>query len=163
MFAPNPDADMFTVAAGAFSSEDRVRIWQEAESKWKALMQAGLEPEDAWREVVIDFHRNAHWGYPLLSKLDKATFDQPTEEAVRSRTVRRFFWTALQSLVIMKGIIMYFGLNYAIERASAIERESTYGGSDKSFYGWGLGISIAISFGGLIWFAIKNSRARHWD
>lgn len=157
MFTPNPDADMFTISAGAFSLEDRARIRQTADTKWKGLMQAGLEPEQAWREVVIDFHRNAHWGYPLLSKHDKATRAQPSEEVVRAKTVRRFFWTALQSLVIMKGIIMYFGLNYAIER------EATYGGADKNFYGWGLAISVAISFGGLIWFAIKNSRARHWD
>lgn len=156
-FKPDPEADLFTLSAGAFSIEDRDKIWHQAEGVWKARVEAGADPEQAWREVVVDFHRGAHWGYSLLSKQSLATKVQPTEEQVRSTTVRRFFWTALQSLVIMKGIIMYFGLNYAMER------EAFYGGADTTFYGWGLAISVAISFGGLIWFAIKHSRSKHWD
>ncbi len=157
MFTPDPEADLFTLSSGAFSVSDQGQIRAEAESRWKKLVETGADPEVAWREVVVDFHRGSHWGYRILSKQNLETKVQPTEEEVRTTTVRRFFWTALQSLVIMKGIIMYFGLNYAMER------EAFYGGADTKFYGWGLAISVSISFGGLIWFAIKHSRSRHWD
>lgn len=156
-FAPDPKADLFTLSSGAFSIDDQEKIRIEADSRWKARMDAGLEAEQAWREVVVSFHRGSYWGYRRLSKQNIATKVRPTEEQVRNQTVRRFFWTAIQSLVIMKGVIMYFGLNYAMER------EAFYGGANTSFYGWGLAVSVSISFGGLIWFAIKNSRARHWD
>ena len=157
MFVPDPKADLFTLSSGAFSVDDQEKIRVEAEARWKVRLDAGMEPEQAWRDIVVDFHRGSHWGYQLLSKQNVATKVQPTEEQVRSQTVRRFFWTAIQSLVIMKGIIMYFGLNYAMER------EAFYGGADTKFYGWGLAISVSISFGGLIWFAIRHSRSHHWD
>lgn len=163
-FSPNPKSDLFTLSSGAFSVEDQAKIQVEAEARWKTKVEAGIEKETAWREVVVDFHRTRYWGHKLLSKQDLATKSRPTEEQIRNSTVRRFFWTALQSLVLMKGVIMYFGLNYAIE---VKDRAESYGsGNDFSperFYGWGLAVSVLVSFGGLIWFAIKQSRSKHWD
>ena len=70
--------------------------------------------------------------------------------------MRSFLWTAIQSLIVLKGIILFFGLNYAIAR------EEFYGGANRDLYAWGLGISVFVSFGGPLLFAIRKSRGREW-
>jgi hypothetical protein len=142
------ESDLFSISSGDFSVEDRKAISLVATER--------LSGGEAWLSIVTDFHRSGYWGYRLLRKNHPTSIKPPTDEQVQTRDVRRFFWTAIQSLVVMKGIILYFGLNYAIER------EAYYGGRDKNFYAWGLGISILVSFGGLLLFAIRQGRKRVW-
>lgn len=142
------ESDLFFISSGDFSVEDRYEIARVA----VARKSAG----EAWPAVVTDFHRSGYWGFRLLRKNHPTSVKPATEEQIQSKDVRRFFWTAIQSLVIMKGIILYFGLNYAIER------EAFYGGRDKNFYAWGLGISIFVSFGGLLLFAVRQGKKRVW-
>lgn len=146
---PERESDLFAISHGAFRLRDREKIYAKA----IALEQSG----QTWSDVVADFHRSGHWGFKLLRLDHPETVIPVSPEAQKTKDVRAFFWTAIQSLVILKGVILYFGLNYAMER------EEFYGGANKTFYAWGLGISIAVSFGGLLLFAIRKSRARHWD
>ncbi len=145
------EKDLLTSNHGVFRLEDRTPIMTEANKR-----EANGE---SWNDVVRDFHTGLprYWGYKVVPYGHPDTKKKRTEEQKRARDVFIFLWTALQSFVILKGIIMYFGLNYAIER------EDWYGGQDTSFYGWGLGISLAISFGGLIVFAIRKSRGQEWS
>lgn len=165
MKSSDPDADLFSISSGSFSEEDRQKIRTEAESRFQRQLKLGIDPEQAWRETVVDFHRNSYWGFEFKpgkkSGWDPVVqFPKLNSNFVRDRAARRFFWIALQSLVIMKGVIMYFGLNYSTQSA---ENESPFGGGQTSIYGWGLAISVLISFGGLIWFAIRQSRSNYWD
>jgi hypothetical protein len=142
------ESDLFSISSGDFSVEDREEISRQA------LVR--LDAGQAWSLIVTDFHRNGYWSFKLLKKHHPRSKKPLTEEQVQTRDVRRFFWTALQSLVIMKGFILYFGLNYAMER------EAYYGGRDKEFYAWGLGISVFVSFGALLLFAIRQGKKRIW-
>jgi len=56
----------------------------------------------------------------------------------------RFIWSAFQSLIILKAFVLYFGLSYAID--------------STRFNLIGLIVSISVSFGSLLWFAIRQSR-----
>ena len=114
---------------------------------------------ESWNTIVRDFHTSdpKYWGFKTVAYGHPETKKQKTEEQKRSRNVLVFLWTALQSFVILKGIIMYFGLNYSMEH------EDWYGGRDTNYYGWGLGISLFVSFGGLILFAIRKSKGEEWN
>ncbi len=145
------ERDLLTSNHGVFRYEDRAVIMK---------MAADRESQgEKWIDIVRDFHAgpSRYWGFKTVRYGHKETKRPPTEEEIRRKDVFIFFWTALQSLVIIKGFIMYFGLNYAIEH------EDWYGGADTNFYGWGLAITLAISFGGLIVFAIRKSRGREWN
>lgn len=142
------ESDLFSISSGDFRLEDRHAI--------SCMAMKRLETGEDWSKIVTDFHRGGYWGFQLISKNHPLSKRPLSEEQLQTRDVRRFFWTAIQSLVIMKGIILYFGLNYAMER------EAFYGGRDKNFYAWGLGVSIFISFGGLLLFAIRQGKKRVW-
>ncbi len=150
-FASDHEQDLLVSNHGVFRLEDRPQILAEAHER----EANGV----SWTDVVRDFHTGLprYWGYRVVPYGHPDTKKKRTEEQIRARDVMIFLWTALQSFVILKGIIMYFGLNYAIAR------EDWYGGQDTGFYGWGLGISLAISFGGLLVFAIQKSRGREWS
>ena len=148
LLSKDQESDLFSISSGDFSVEDRHAI--------SLLAFDRLKGGETWSSIATDFHRSGYWGFRLLSKNHPTSKKPPTEEQVQTRDVRRFFWTAIQSLVVMKGIILYFGLNYAIER------EAFYGGRDKNFYAWGLGISVLVSFGGLLLFAIRQGNKRVW-
>lgn len=145
------ERDLLTSNHGVFREEDRVKILNQAHDR-----ETSGEP---WVEIVRDFHTGnpRYWGYRVVNFGHPETKKKKTPEQIQTRNVIVFFWTALQSFVIIKGFIMYFGLNYSIEH------EDWYGGRDTGYYGWGLGISLAISFGGLLLFAIKKSRGQEWD
>lgn len=148
LLTKDQESDLFSISSGDFSVEDRQAI--------SLIALARFNGGEAWSSIATDFHRNGYWSFRLLSKNHPTSKKPLTDEQVQTRDVRRFFWTAIQSLVVMKGIILYFGLNYAIER------EAFYGGRDKNFYAWGLGISILVSFGGLLLFAIRQGSKRVW-
>jgi hypothetical protein len=135
-------ADLFSLSHGAFRYADREKILSEA-----ARREAGGE---AWPDIVRDFHTSQHWGFEVLPMGHPETKPPVTESDKNAREVRAFFWTAFQSLLILKAFVLYFGLNYAIHHDDA----------SGSFYGWGLGISVAFSAGSLIFFAIRKSRSR---
>lgn len=141
--------DLFAITHGAFRPSDRPIIFEKARAK----ESSGAE----WSAIVADFHGSKYWGFELLPFGHPETVAQETEEQKRAKEVRSFLWTAIQSLVVIKGVILFFGLNYAMER------EEFYGGRDKNFYGCGLAFTIAISFGGLLVFAIRKSRSGNWN
>ena len=145
------EADLLTSHAGVFRFEDRAKIME--------LAFAREDAGEAWVDIVRSFHSDQprYWGFSTVPYGHKSSKRPKTEAEIRSKDVIIFLWTALQSLVIIKGFIMYFGLNYAIEH------EDWYGGADTGFYGWGLAITLVISFGGLILFAVRKSRGREWD
>lgn len=140
------ERDLFTINHGEFRFEDRPKIMAEALRR---------EAEGAtWTDIVRDFHTgpSRYWGYEPVRFGHPATKKPKSDQEKRARNLLVFLWTVFQSFIVLKGIIMYFGLNYSIEN------EDTYGGRESSFYGWGLAISLLISFGGLIFFAIRKSR-----
>lgn len=135
-------ADLFSLSHGGFRYSDREKILSEASRREAA--------GESWSEIVRDFHTAGHWGYEVLPAGHPAIKAPISEDEKSAREVRAFFWTAFQSLLILKAFVLYFGLNYAIH----------YDDQSGAFYGWGLGISVGLSAGSLLYFAIRKSRSR---
>ena len=150
------ERDLLDTHQGVFSYEDRDKIMSQAFAR--------EEGGEDWTAIVRDFHKGEprYWGFKTVPRGHKSTKKPLTEEQQRRKDVFIFFWTALQSLVIIKGFIMYFGLNYAIEGDDGFSGALSGAGHRTSFFAWGLAITLAISFGGLILFAIRKSRGREW-
>lgn len=94
---------------------------------------------DLWRQIVTDYHRSRQWGFPSSNKKE----DRPAE-LTPTREVASYVWTAFQALVLMKCVILFFGLKSAEEPSPWMTA--------------GLVLALAFSFGSLLWFAIRKSR-----
>lgn len=117
-----------------------------------AILEIALKREasgESWADIVADFHRSGHWGFAVLPAGHPDTKVPDTMEVKRAREVRGFMWTTVQSFIVIKTFVMFFGLNYAID--------------PTPFYGWGLAISVTISFASLLIFAIRKSRSANRD
>lgn len=124
-----------TIRSGYFSGEDLKRISEEAAKRLAALVQT--EPlQFAWQKIAEDFHSQAYWGYKTQSQ-------KPKKEKKKNELVG-FIWTAFQASVVMKLIVLYFGVNAAEK--------------DSEDYYWGLGIALFVSFASLLFFAWRKSK-----
>ena len=130
--------DFFCLTGGRrFSPEAQAQILDQLELKQREATSPVTD--DMWRAWVVDFHRTGHWGVASLSPGTQAAPTPP-----KPTSMFRFIWSAFQSLIILKAFVLYFGLSYAIDstRLNLV----------------GLVVSIAVSFGSLLWFAIRQSR-----
>ena len=150
------ERDLLETSHGVFAFDDRAKILSEAFLR--------EESGEDWVSIVRDFHKGEprYWGFKTVPRGHKSTKKPITEEEQRRKDIITFFWSALQSLVILKGVILYFGLNYSIEGDDGFGGALSGAGHLTGFFGWGLAITLAISFGGLIVFAIRKSRGREW-
>lgn len=131
-------SDFFCLTGGRrFSPEAQAKILDQLESRQRE--SAKPMSDELWREWVIDFHRSGHWGIE-----SRAPGVQVDPAPPRPASMFRFIWSAFQSLIILKAFVLYFGLSYAID--------------STRFNLIGLIMSISVSFGSLIWFAIRQSR-----
>ncbi len=131
-------SDLFCLTGGRhFSPEAQAQILTLLESRQRELGSAPSESE--WRDWVIDFHRSGHWGVE-----SRAPGAPEAPQPARPASMFRFIWSAFQSLIILKAFVLYFGLSYAID--------------STRFNLIGLIVSISVSFGSLLWFAIRQSR-----
>lgn len=150
------ERDLLTSNHGVFRFEDRAKVM--------TLAEAREQRGEAWIDIVRDFHAGEpkYWGFRLVPYGHPDSKRQKTDAEIRSRDIVVFLWTALQSLVIIKVVIMYFGLNYSIESDDGFGGALLRGTDHTSGYGWGLAVSLVISFGALLSFAIRKSRGREW-
>lgn len=123
------------IRVGYFSNEDLIKISEEAARRLAQLLDT--EPiQFAWQKVAEDFHANKYWGFQTQTQ-------KPKKEKKKNELVG-FIWTAFQAAVLMKLVVLYFGVNAAH--------------LDSEWHYWGLGITLAISFGVLFYFAWKKSK-----
>ncbi|MFN7728955.1 MAG: hypothetical protein ACK5P7_07350 [Bdellovibrio sp.] len=99
----------------------------------------GLAPAVAWLEIVTDFHRTQQWGLAT-------TVNRPVrvKEDTPAREVASYVWTLIQALLVMKCVILFFGIKSAEDPSPWMTA--------------GLIIALAFSFGSLMYFAIRKSR-----
>lgn len=145
------ESDLLSTNHGVFRYEDREKILKMARERETS--------GEAWSDVVRDFHSGEprYWGFPLLPFGHKDSKRPKNEDELRRRDITVFITTALISSVFIKGLILYFGLNYSGQQDDGFGDSLSIGS-----YGWGLAITLAFSFSSLIIFAIRHSRRADW-
>lgn len=129
--------DLFAVSHGGFSLKQQEEIAEIALNR--------IKKGENWRDIVVDFHRSRNWGF----KKGTVAEVKVSTETIKRRQIARFAWAAFQSTLILKVIILFFGLKYAMD--------------PRPEYAWGLGISVFISFGSLVRFAWKHRNTEEAD
>ncbi|MFN8791957.1 MAG: hypothetical protein ACK5Y2_10935 [Bdellovibrionales bacterium] len=127
------------VRSGYFEPEDLPRLSTEAGRRLATqfLLQNHRHLKTAWQSVAEDFHRNQYWGF-------KTQDSRPRGKRKEKNEVASFLWTLFQAAVLMKFIILYFGIN-------AAEQESEW-------HYTGLGLALFVSFSSLLYFAYRKSK-----
>ncbi len=137
MIAKNHLLDLTTNLQGYFDHDLRLQITQVAATKLLQAVKDQGRPLQSfhWQRVVENYHRNGYWGLrPSKTQLpEKPAADTPAREMFR------YIWVFLQAGILMKAVVLYFGLGAAAD--------------DKSSSSLFLYFALAFSFGSLIFFA----------
>ncbi|MEI7973050.1 MAG: hypothetical protein WCH11_01645 [Bdellovibrio sp.] len=145
MRADSMESDLFSSSFEQHTFEEKKRILEIAARNFLSQYHHTTDANRAWQQVVRDFHRD-HYGIDRHLHLKSEQTQSPTQllSSRRSSQIFRFFWPAFQTLVLMKVVILYFG----VQAANQAE-ETPY---------WMLGAAVLFSLGNLVYFAWKNRR-----
>ncbi|MBO9668034.1 MAG: hypothetical protein J7501_14625 [Bdellovibrio sp.] len=141
------DHDFSTSGRGFFSLEDQTAIAEKAYSMAKQRLQTSPQPvtgeelRKVWSEVVTDFHRQNFWGFPTQMQKPKKEL---TEEQRTTRELWPYIWVMIQSGIILKTVVYYFGIQTSNDPTP-----------EHIFY---LVLALGTSAGTLIFFAWRKSR-----
>lgn len=139
----------FTPGSGLYySHEDTEKLqnlaFEKLSQKLGDIHQSPIEFQklrDAWSEVVTDYHRSQHWGFVGQTQ-------KPPQVLTEQQQIRRemwpYIWVVIQSMIILKTIVYYFGIKSSDD--PTIE--------NKIYLGLALGTSAFT----LIFFAWRKSR-----
>ncbi len=148
--------DLWKSVGGHWSEASVSAFRHQAMAKLVELYSA--EPQEGilnlWVKVVRDFHREAEaassgsmsgsvWGERRLEKKEKKPL---TEEQKNSRRLFMYIWAMMQTAVVTKTAIFYFGLKSAEE-----------GTTEGKIY---VSLAIATTVVSLSFFAIRNYREK---
>ncbi len=137
----------FSTNRGFFTEADEKSLREMALEKLdQELLKLSTTPvtagelRQAWNMVVADFHRNNYWNFePTTEKRPKVL----TEEQKTFREMFPYVWAVIQSGIILKTAVYYFGI-----------RSSTDPSTENHIF---LYLALATSAGTLIYFAWKKS------
>lgn len=110
----NLELDLFSNLRAHFSYEEKLQILKIAAEKFtKELPQQSPDLRASWSALVVDFHRNSYWGF--LPTLNRAEPPPLTENQKVTKELFPFVWVLVQSVVIMKAAVYYFGMQSSNE------------------------------------------------
>ena len=148
--------DLWKSVGGHWSEASISAFRQQAMAKLVAFYNMETQGEilTLWVKVVRDFHREAEaaasgstarpvWGELRLAKKEKKPF---TEEQKNSRRLFMYIWAMMQTAIVTKTAIFYFGLKSAEE-----------GTTEGKIY---VSLAIATTVVSLSFFAIRNYREK---
>jgi hypothetical protein len=139
--------DFSTSGRGFFSLEDQAAIADKAYSMAKLRLQEVQPPisgdvlRQYWNEMVTDFHRQNFWGFSTQGQPPKKEL---TEEQRTTRELWPYIWVMIQSGIILKTVVYYFGI-----------KSSNDPSPENVFF---LTLALVTSAGTLIFFAWRKSR-----
>lgn len=139
--------DFSTSGRGYFSFDNESLIAEHACSLAKEKLRSTNVPisenvlKTCWNEVVTDFHRKNFWGFLPQAKKPTAAL---TEEQKTRREMWPYIWVLIQSGIILKTVVYYFGL-----------RSSEDPTPENRIY---LILALCTSAGTLVFFAWRKSR-----
>jgi hypothetical protein len=98
----NAREDLAGNVSGDFSPED----WEKILVRAAAQLDASTKPaEEAWVDVIRDFHRERYWGFI-------PNFKKPKRKREDENLGKRFIWYCFRSFLITKVVILYCGARY---------------------------------------------------
>lgn len=136
--AENHLETLTTIRSGYFLLQDLPEISLQAARRTAAvyLQQQVKDLKVAWQETAAEFHSQRYWGF-------KTQAEKPKVEKKKNE-MAGFLWTVFQAAIVMKLVILYFGVN-----AANLDSDAHY---------IGLGIAIFIAFASLLFFAYRKSK-----
>lgn len=102
----NARVDLAGNIEGQFSPEDWEKILARAAEQ--LARSTAKTPEQAWVEVILDFHREKYWGFFPNYKKPKTSRDD-------ENLGKRFIWYSMRSFLITKILVLWFGARYAAD------------------------------------------------
>lgn len=143
----NFSSDFSTSGRGYFTQEDQEKIQEQACLRLKEKLKGLAEPiggntlRQSWSEIVIDFHRNNFWNFhPQQHKPVKVL----SEEQKTYREMWPYVWVLIQSGILLKTLVYYFGINASNDPST-----------ENTVF---LCLALATSAGTLIFFAWRKTR-----
>lgn len=107
----------FTSSDGYFSNESKEYFARESAQRLAKALAGGPAGElalssiqEAWRQIVIDFHHTRYWNQPTQRQKPPKVL---TEDQKRTRALFPYIWILFQAWIVMKLVISYFGLEAA--------------------------------------------------
>jgi len=145
----NIEADLFSNLGGHFNSEDLRRLRDQLSSQMQSRKTQDLDRSwsQIWGDVMEEFHRSKYWGLSL--QRGAAPSPPPTEEQKVRRELWTYIWALVQSTIILKFVIYYFGIRAAEEHDEELK---VY-----------LYLFIGISFLSLFFFAYRKRKENPKD
>src|SRR3989344_829594 len=96
--------------SGEFSPED----WEKIFARAAELLRHSPKPEqEAWIDVIRDFHREKYWGFTPNYKKPKI---KPHEQNLGTR----FIWYSFRSFLVTKVVLLYAGARYTADDPNPI-------------------------------------------
>ena len=139
--AKNWKADLTTIHTGFFSNEDLEKISKTACEKLALSLAENQQTPlpTHWQKIVESFHRNQYWGFETQQNKPKLA-----EPEVKKESMVPYIISAVQALIVMKLVILYFGIRSAHNEN---ENDTIY-----------LVAALLFSFSSLLFFAWKKGR-----
>lgn len=101
----NAREDLAGNIGGAFSPEDWQKILARANQQ---LVLSTKSPNEAWIEVIRDFHREKYWGF-------LPNYKKPKKKREDENLGVRFIWYSFRSFLLTKVAVLYFGARYSAD------------------------------------------------
>lgn len=141
--AKNHLLDLTTNMTGYFDEELRRQVTIKAAEKLSEALQLNENSltTQLWQQIVIAYHRNGQWG---IQRLKTPPPPIPIKETP-AREMFKYIWVFIQAGILMKAVVLYFGLHAASEDPS----------SNSSLF---LYFALAFSFGSMALFAWRLHR-----
>jgi|GEM_PF-5413435 len=97
--------DLAGNVAGKFSPDDWQRILTEAKTRLAQHQAAGNDETSAWRNVILDFHREKYWGFV-------PDWRPPLKKKNESNLGVRFIWMTFSAFIVTKIAVVWLGQIY---------------------------------------------------
>ncbi len=144
--AQNHLLDLTSISRGYFSFETQFKITESAAMRLKDNLAAESSELDAsklqslWVAIVRDFHSQNYWGLETVREKPKK------EKAVDPvhRELFPYIWAFVQSAIIMKVVVYFFGIRYTRDQ------------SNENW--WYITLALLTAGGSLVWFAFRHHR-----
>lgn len=106
----NAREDLAGNIGGQFSPDDWEKILMRAHEQLRRSQKTHSEKthEDAWVDVIRDFHRERYWGFTPDYKKPKANREDENLGI-------RFIWYSFRSFLLTKVAVLYFGARYSAD------------------------------------------------
>ncbi|MBX3021909.1 MAG: hypothetical protein KF799_09560 [Bdellovibrionales bacterium] len=132
----NAREDLAGSLGGDFSPGDWDKILAQAHEK---LSLSEKPPQEAWVDVIRDFHSQRYWGFT-------PDYVKPKPKPEDKVLGKRFIWYCFRSFLITKVVVLYFGARWSADQEPI-----------NGYIFFGAMIFMITSYGLFIW---RYSRGR---